>query len=343
MALYVGVDGGGTGTRVLILDTEAESGLVRRGEASNPLSVGWEASCGRIVALISAGLAGLQAAPEQVRAVCAALAGLGRPADAARMRDLLQQHLPTAHIAAVSDAQAALTAGTRGGPGIVLIAGTGTIALGEDIHGRVERAGGLGYLIGDEGSGFEIGRDGLRAAVQAHEGRGPATALWEVAQSVFDIVQPTDLVPAVYNSSHPVGLIASFAREVVAAASRDAVAAGIVETAIGQHAGLVESLCRRLTFAGPPAVVLAGGLYEGQPDWRRRLQGHLPGCRCMALRHSAAAGAALRAMLLDPAHDAPADGTAAERRAATVGLWERLVEKVEGHGQGRVDVPHALM
>jgi N-acetylglucosamine kinase-like BadF-type ATPase len=245
------------------------------------------------------------------------------------MHDLLQQHLPEPCVTAVSDAQAALSAGTHGSPGIVLIAGTGTIALGEDVFGRVERAGGLGYLIGDEGSGYEIGRNGLRAAVQAQEGRGPATALWEAVKSFFDIAQPTDLVPAVYNSSHPVGLIASFARTVVEAASSDAVASGIVEAALRQHAALVDSLCQRLTFAGPPTVVAAGGLYGAQPDWLRRLQGHLPGCRCVALRHSAAAGAALRAMLWDLVHALPADG-AAERRAATVGLWERLVEKVEG-------------
>jgi N-acetylglucosamine kinase-like BadF-type ATPase len=341
MALYVGVDGGGSGTRVLMLDTEAATVVLRRGEASNPVSVGWETGCSRIAALITAGLAELHATPAQVHAVCAALAGLGRPADAARMHDRLHQYLPTARIEAVSDAQAALTAGTCGGPGIVLIAGTGTMALGEDLHGRVERAGGLGYLIGDEGSGFEIGRDGLRAAVQAHEGRGPATALWEAAKHYFDIAQPTDLVPAVYNSGHPVGLIASFARAVAEAASWDAVAAGIVEAAIGQHATLVDSLCKRLTFAGPPTVVAAGGLYGAQPDWLRRLQTHLPGCRCVAPRHSAAAGAALRAMLWDLAPDAPIDD-AADRRAATVRLWERLVEKVEGHEQERADESQAL-
>ena len=328
MALYVGIDGGGTKTRVCVVDSAGETGAAVEGGASNPISVGWEDAHERIVSLIEQGVAAVGGTPDGIAALCAAVAGIDRPDQAARLRALLHERFPAAEIVVVNDALAALASGTRGGSGVVLIAGTGTIAVGEDRGGRVVRAGGLGYLIGDEGSGFEIGRRGLIAAAQAAEGRGPTTALWPAAREVFGVEAAVDLVPAIYDRPHPVGTVASFARTVAALADSDAVAESILADAVEQHRRLIGAAFARLGDTAEPAVVLAGGFYAQPSRWKERLQSMLPGCAWPPLTYSPAAGAVLRAMTLQ-ARRAGTPAAPTEREAAAA-LWERIIERVEG-------------
>lgn len=322
MALFVGVDGGGTKTRVCLVDTTADKGMTVAGDASNPTSVGWDATRDRVIALIEQGRAALAGESAEVGAICAAVAGIDRPEQARRLTAMLAARFPSARITVVNDALAALAAGTRGGSGVVLIAGTGTIAVGEDRHGRVARAGGLGYLFGDEGSGFDIGRQGLLAAARANERRGPATALWRAACEVFGVASPPELVPAIHNHPHPVGTVASFARTVAALADSDDVAAAIMAGAVEQHSLLIGSVFEQLGPDVDSTVVLGGGFYAQPSRWMERLHTLQPGRIWAPLTYSAAAGAALRAMTLDAPHrDAP--------RAAVVAQWERIVRQVE--------------
>ncbi len=195
----VGVDAGGTGSRAVVV----RDGAVVERRDLGPLNLILHADAiDRLAALLAA---------TGATAAGLGLAGLRSAADAERVAAELTARTG-ARIAVGDDTDAALAGAFRGAPGVVVIAGTGSGAAGRDAAGRVARVGGHGFLLGDEGSGYWIGREAVRAALRAHDGTGPPTALVEVVRAAFgDLAaaerqvheQPTDrqllarLVPAV--------------------------------------------------------------------------------------------------------------------------------------------------
>ena len=297
MKLYIGIDGGGTKTRVIVMDLDAQQGVAVSGGASNPNSVGWTTALERIRELVANGLTECGAHPRHLHSLCAALAGVSSQEARLRMERELSALFPHARLQVVPDALAALSAGTEARPGVALIAETGTIAISEDHSGVIRRAGGFGYLVGDEGSGFEIGRRGVRAALQSFEQRGPVTVLSDRLCQFYEVAQPADAVTAIYRCEHPVARIAAFAPTVIQNAERDSVAQGIVTAALDAHAALLESVIGQSSesaFAVP--IVLGGGLYTHNSHWLKELQLRLPHRAFRLLVHSPAAGAALRAV-----------------------------------------------
>jgi N-acetylglucosamine kinase-like BadF-type ATPase len=119
------------------------------------------------------------------------------------------QHQLTRNLTVVNDAQLVVAAGTPNGYGVGLICGTGSIAIGRGVDGRMSRAGGWGYLLGDEGSGYDIALQVLRAACQAADGRGAdgTTLLAELIQ-MWELSGPFDLIPYVYNQPDPRAILA---------------------------------------------------------------------------------------------------------------------------------------
>lgn len=177
MITYLGFDGGGTKTECYALDSAGQ--ITGRGAAgpSNPLRVGYEAAVRAIDESAVQALAAAHSDRFEVRGACAALAGAGRAQVADRMREGVTRLWSAAHIRIITDAEAALEAAVGQGQGIVLIAGTGSMALGRNAAGAVARAGGYGPLIGDPGSAYEIGRRAVEAASRARDLSGSATIL----------------------------------------------------------------------------------------------------------------------------------------------------------------------
>jgi N-acetylglucosamine kinase-like BadF-type ATPase len=200
---------------------------------------------------------------ESVAAVCVGMAGVDRPEDLAVMTAVLARVARGSAAVIVNDALIALEAGVRGGPGTVLIAGTGSIAYGRDANGRAARAGGWGYVLGDEGSGYWLGRQALRAVVRAADGRGPRTALTPRVLAHYGVASPQDLVRLMSGGGAKPAAIATLAREVEAAADdRDAVAQRLVSDAARQLASAAESVVRRLDLHCAP-LLLSGGILAG--------------------------------------------------------------------------------
>lgn len=299
MRLYAGVDGGGTKTQLMIVDADSDQGVTLIGPPANPNTVGWLRAVETVLELIQAGLREMHASPMDLAALCAGIAGVDRLKDREPWSVELSNCFPSAAVEVVNDALPVLSAGTEGRSGVALIAGTGSIAVGEDENGRIARAGGFGYLLGDEGSGFTIGRRGLTAAIQASEGRGPYTQLWEAAQEAFGVSHPTDLIPRVYRSSHPVSVVASFSKWVLQCALDDDVAQSIIHEAIRDLSAMVDAVFSQLPDSIAPNVVVSGGLLVNSPlmvDGLRRAQTNK---NIVVLQRSAAAGAVLRAIKLD--------------------------------------------
>jgi N-acetylglucosamine kinase-like BadF-type ATPase len=172
----------------------------------------------------------------------------------------------------------ALVAGVDDDPGVVIIAGTGSIAYGRDAAGRTARAGGWGYLLGDEGGGFWIGRAALSAVVRHFDGRGPATLLTELVLEEMKLSSPTELIHAIYDHGLPRRSIAGMASVVQRAhEAGDAVASEILDRAATELTSAAASVIKRLDMRGDEfRIVLSGGIFTGIPALVPNVANRLP-------------------------------------------------------------------
>lgn len=299
--LYIGLDGGGSKSEVFLFDLDDTSGLFCTGEGSNPSTVGWEQVLRIVERLIEEALNAIGGTPQEVAGLSLCMSGVDRREQIERIRGHFAGRFPNATLDFANDALASLSAGTAGSPGVVLVAGTGSIAVGEGADGKVARAGGFGYLVGDEGGGFAIGRQGLEAAIKFGEGRGEVTSLLDRMRSVFGIHALSDIIPAIYQADHPVRTVASFAPMVLAEAAVDTVAGRIVQRAAKELGALVRSVLRQLADQSLCDVVLSGGLLAQESALRSALDEQLPDLNLTAVAIRPAAGAALRAVVADHA------------------------------------------
>lgn len=264
MTTFVGIDGGGTSSRAVVTDAagrilgrvEGGPALVR---ASDPA-----AGASALADLVDRALraAGVKAPAE---AVCCALAGAGR-ADAQReLSAAMIREAIALRVRVVTDAEAAFHDAFGHGPGILLVAGTGSIAWGRGEAGELARAGGWGERLDDEGSAFAIGRDALRAILRAHDGRAQPTALAEAILPVLGLDSPDGLVAWAARAEK--NEVAALAPRVLEVAGRDGAAREIVGHAALELAALVAALHDRLgPWPEPPRLALTGGLIApGRP------------------------------------------------------------------------------
>jgi len=298
MALFLGVDGGQSSTKTLIGD---ETGRVLGMGAGGPCNH-VQAAEGRekLVRAVSESVAraceqaGLDSRVIHFEAACFGLSG--GPAD---KQAILAEIVPARKLVISHDALVALAGATGGEPGVVTIAGTGSMAFGRNAAGKTARAGGWGFLFGDEGSGFDIARQALRAALRHEEGWGPATALSRVLPDAAGAADANDLMHRLYTSEWPRQRVASLAKLVDAAAIEgDPVARDILSNAAQQLALLALSVRGRLFAPGETALVcFAGGVFRSGflLERYRQLVELEEGSLCRPPRYSAAAGALLEA------------------------------------------------
>jgi N-acetylglucosamine kinase-like BadF-type ATPase len=270
-AFVIGVDGGGTKTQVLIGD--AEGRVLGRGAAgsSNVQTVGVEATYAALDAAVAAALdeAGLGGKP---RALCLGMAGAGRAADRAVIERWASARYPGVPARVTHDAALVLAAGTPAGWGIAVLCGTGSLVYGVDPSGAAARAGGWGYLLGDEGSGYALGRAALRAVARAADGRGPSTSLTDAVLAHWSLSAPEALIAHVYRPPLSRAAIAELAPLVVAEAEAgDGVASALVQEAGRALAVAVWAVAARLSFPVPIPCALAGSVIVRARSIRRAL------------------------------------------------------------------------
>jgi N-acetylglucosamine kinase-like BadF-type ATPase len=266
MTLLLGIDGGGTKTTALL--AEADGRVLGRGMtgSSNYHVIGADMACKTIREAVHAAFMEARQTPSALEVVCLGLAGVDRARDRALFTDWAEREWPNAKCIIVNDAELVLAAGTPEGWGLALICGTGSIAFGKTQQGRTARAGGWGYLLGDEGGGYAIGLAALHAIVRAHDGRAPVTALMSAILARWHLATPTDLIAHVYQPQIPRVEIAELAPLVEqVAADGDEVATEILKTAGNEMAELVRAAANRLGLGEPTPCAIAGGvLLNGQ-------------------------------------------------------------------------------
>ena len=294
--LVVGIDAGGTKTRAFAVDGAGE--VVGRGAGGGANLLSSTDPQGSIGAALNEALGGRRA-----EAIVLSAAGADRKADRERGRELLARVAPAgARLLVTHDAIAALYAGNPAGCGVVLIAGTGSIAYGRNSEGDEDRAGGWGYLIGDEGSAVWCGLEALRAVAHAIDGRGAPTMITELLFQELRVGEFGDVLPQLYGRPHPSPAVVAATRALaVASAQADAAANSILQrgaTALARAANVVA-----LTLGLPSGpVYLAGGAFESLPLLQRlvrlELLGVLPRASVEPVREEPAMGAARIAMEL---------------------------------------------
>lgn len=301
LAIYVGIDGGGFKTDALFFNSETKTTVEVAGNASRTSSVGWNTSKAVVTELLREGLAKCGVESDKLASVSVCMSGIDLAEQSVRMQNELNERFLHPSIEVVNDALAALTAGTDGSPGCVLVVGTGSIAMAEDNSGRIARSGGLGYLIGDEGSGYDIGRLGIIRAIQGREGRGPSTSLWDCVSNHFQIQQPRELIPIIYDSEYAVGQIAAFAPQVIACALTDDTACRIIDQSVERYVELVDSARGQLGDTVGNKVVLAGGVITNGSLLLEKLEAARPSMTFEPLQRAPVVGALLRAIRLSAA------------------------------------------
>ncbi|HET9269199.1 MAG TPA: BadF/BadG/BcrA/BcrD ATPase family protein, partial [Vicinamibacterales bacterium] len=290
--VVLGIDAGGSRTTALLADATGRVVSTARGPGANLQSAG-ELEVEKVLHQLIEDTLG--DSPARPAAICLGMAGVDRADDARIIRGILARIGYRARALVVNDALIALEAGLPGTPGIVMIAGTGSIGYGRDDRGQAARAGGLGHVLSDEGSGYWLGREALRAVVRAADGRGERTALTASVLRHYDVGEPAHLVRIVYSSSARPAEIAALAREVGEVADAgDPVAEAIVEHGASELVRMAESVARQLSLSAP-IILQSGGALRGVTRLRDRteaqLVARLPDCQVRLLDVEPAVGA----------------------------------------------------
>ncbi|HLW60373.1 MAG TPA: BadF/BadG/BcrA/BcrD ATPase family protein [bacterium] len=324
MEYFLGVDGGATSTTCAVCDRDGRIlGIGHGGPSNHILAPGGEARArAAIESALGNALAAAGASPSAFDAAQFGMTGINRDSEPARVFGRVVSSLLTARITQIdNDAAVALAGALAGGPGVVVIAGTGSVALGRDPSGREARAGGWGYLFGDEGSGFALGLGGVRAALRARDETGGPTVLETMIPQRFG-ADLGEIPLRYYEGRVPRSEIAALASAVTAAAADgDPVARTLVDDAAEGLAGIAAAVIRRLTWPdGTVAVAAVGGVFKAGPTLLAPLKAAIAaraaGAVLVPPRFAPAVGALLLAMRAAGVRPTP------ERLALLAATWE---------------------
>lgn len=270
MTLALGIDGGGTQTRCLVIDETGQVIGYAASGASKPDAV--DAAVGHAhlheAILKAAHTCGLEA----IDSVFIGMGGVVSTTDERVVRTMLTglDFKASIPIGIDHDIRIALAGGTAGQPGIALIVGTGSSCYGRNAAGESWRSGGWGYIIDDGGSGFYLGQQALAAVVRAHDGRGDPTSLTAPILEALRLSDILTLMHRIYYPTLDYSSIARLAPIVVHTAETDTVARSIVERGCEELALMVETTARKLHFTETFPVGLVGGLVESS-QWYRQV------------------------------------------------------------------------
>jgi N-acetylglucosamine kinase-like BadF-type ATPase len=260
----LGIDAGGTKTVCLLADERGHILAEGRGAGANLHAAG-ELEVEKVLHGVMEAAIGDR--PIVPAAICLGIAGVDREDEMRIVRAIMRRIGYKSRTLVVNDALIALVAGARDAPGIVMIAGTGSIVYGRNANGEAARAGGWGHMIGDEGSGYWIGREALSAVMRAGDGRGPETQLTAEILQHFDVTDVSRLPRIVYDRAQPRMAVAALGPLVQRVSEHgDAVATRILERAAEEIVLAARSVATRLEMRGDTfSFYLAGGMFRVVP------------------------------------------------------------------------------
>lgn len=298
--ILVGIDGGGTKTRVLARRSDSPCILFdRQFQASNYHSIGKTGLTTILSEIVSA--LTITFGPALKHSVFVlGMAGIDRPQDAAAYESVLSEIGCPGKQVVCNDADIALVGAHGGNPGALLLCGTGSIAIGRTADHRVIRSGGWGALVSDEGSGYRLGCEAVSAALRAYDHSGPPTILQNAVCQALGLRSLPDILDVLYLSGGgiPVRTVASLAPLITEHCSQDAVCHDIVEKQVNALCGLLYPI--REAIALPVMdLALGGGLLLNAEPYRtafiKTLELRMPDVRIVPPQNDAPHGALIMA------------------------------------------------
>ncbi len=278
MAYFLGIDGGGTKTRCVLADETTVLARSMTG-ASNIVRLGELQAREALHVAIRQVCATAEISPDQIQAICIGAAGAARPEIAAKIHSIvaeLNSGFSSANVEVVGDTEVAIEAAFGEGPGVIVIAGTGSVAYGRDAAGHTARAGGWGFAVSDEGSGHWIGRRAITAILQSAD-RGFQTQLRPLVLHTWKI-ETIDQMVQMANSTPPPDFPRLFPLVLRAADDGDAIASTILTDAGNELAELGTIVIGRLAGLGREAgqhpmakspVALTGSVFRQSSEVRQ--------------------------------------------------------------------------
>jgi N-acetylglucosamine kinase-like BadF-type ATPase len=270
--IVLGVDGGGTSTKVAILGLDGSLLATAMSGPSNYDDVGIDTAKANIAAAIRDAAGSIGKQPNHFAAAFFGMAGVISPADRAVIATISDELeiAPSNFVGIDHDIRIALAGGLCGGEGIALIAGTGSSCYGENQEGESWRCGGWGHLLDDGGSSYDIGRRAMVALVRSVDGRLPSFPIGGEIMAAINIESSQQILRRIHHDGLSRSEIAALARLVTKSADNgDKASQQIINEAVEDLALLVETTARVLFKDGNPNVVLLGGIAESSDIYRR--------------------------------------------------------------------------
>lgn len=298
--LVIGLDGGGTKTAAELCDGSGRVLATSVGGPSNFQVIGVETAARTILDIVETCCHSVGCSPDRLDSVVAGLTGAGRPGDQERMRQGLlaeatRRGRALRHARIDSDARIALEGAMAGEPGVIVIAGTGSIVFGKDANGTVHRSGGWGRIIGDEGSGYAIGRELFRAVAASLDDRSSKTMLPRLLKESFGLGSQETIITALYRENFDVASVAPVVTE--AARKGDVVAREILSQAARDLVGVIAPVVAKIRGRSrrPVPVAFIGSVLTAKNSYSSRVRSLLP---------RTVPGARVRPALAPPVHGA---------------------------------------
>lgn len=275
MKCLIGIDGGGTKTHGIIASSDGKIlGEITSGSANFQM-IGVEPVARLLVELIYKLTSEAGCKVSDVEVAVIGLTGAGRDRDREKILNGLveyakRKNLPIPELVIETDARIALEGAFMGEPGIILIAGTGSVMFAKDLEGKIHRVGGWGRFIGDEGSAFVIGREALRAVAKYIDGRGRETILKDLIFEEFKITDLMQVVSGIYSGEFDIGKVAPVVMRAVELG--DDIARQILDDACDELLNHVKAILKKANFGEKPNLSLIGGVLQNENYVSRKLK-----------------------------------------------------------------------
>ena len=273
MPYVFGVDGGASTCRAVLITDDGRVVFLGKGPGVNYHEVGASQVTSTIRRLFQDALQTAHAHPEECRGIGLGLAGTARDQDKKILTGMFDSIFAKEKYALTSDAEVALISGTLAEFGVIVISGTGSIVYGRNAEGKETRYGGYGPLISDDGSGYRIAVEGLRAVARAHDGLDGSNPIMEPVFSQLNVKTIEELVTWINSPAASREKIASLAPLIIDMAMDNEPSANeILQQQTDLLALGVEAVCKRLGLFERFDVVLSGGVFTNSPKYRQFVQ-----------------------------------------------------------------------
>lgn len=278
MNYVLAVEGGGTKTNSVIADENGNIIAKSTTGPSNFLIVGFEKACENIIQGLQDCINNSKINNSDLKVAMLGLTGAGRKLDQDNMRKAFKDYSVSKgftfnSIIVDSDARISLEAAFPNKPGMILISGTGSIMFGKDGQGNLYRVGGWGRILGDEGSGFYIGKKGLISSIKQIDGRGEKTLLFDLISEKYNLNSLETIIKSIYTDNFDIAKIAPLVFE--AAEKDDKIAKEILNEAADELLLHIETMLKKVNFDDKIGLSFVGSIITNDNYIRRKIVNYI--------------------------------------------------------------------